>query len=429
MFLLVNRYAVNIFFWDQWDFNSATLFEKHSLWQMFAWQHGPHRQGLGALLSFVIEPMFRWNSRGEAFLAWVIFTIAALLALQLKHRLYGPLTYTDAAIPLLFLMPAEYENLFGATNLSHGALPILLLVVYCISWTLSRPLPRYACVLATNILLIYTGFGFFAGIITPLLLALDYLGQRRSTGEVKLPAFLVTLFVSLASLFSFFIGYKFEPAAPCFRLFSEPLLEYLHFVAVMFSNFIGLKLAWWLPSLASGVVILWMGIALVAALAAVVAGGQQNRSRAIVGIALLLFTFLFCANAALGRLCLGLALAMNSRYVPYLAPAFLGLYFFCLSENNRRTRVLCLVTFVGIAVNASVPIRIGDRSMMAQFHDVKNNWRSCYLQRHDIQKCDALLKAMKRPEYRIYPWPSSTHLKEKLDYLEQNKLNLYAGRD
>jgi hypothetical protein len=45
LFRLISKYAVNIFFSDQWEFNDATLFQKHTIWQMFAWQHGPHRQG------------------------------------------------------------------------------------------------------------------------------------------------------------------------------------------------------------------------------------------------------------------------------------------------------------------------------------------------------------------------------------------------
>ena len=430
MFMLVNRYAVNIFFWDQWDFNNATLFEKHSLWQMFTWQHGPHRQGLGALVSFIFEPLFRWNSRGEAFLACAIFVAAALLALDLKRRLYGPFTYSDAAIPLIFLIPTEYESLFGATNLSHGPLPILLLVVYCIGWTEKRVWVRYAWVLISNFLLIYTGFGLFVGVITPFLLILDYVGQKRSgAAELKLSGFVLVLFFSAASVLSFFIGYKYYPAAPCFHPFSEPLVHYLQFVTVMFSNFIGLNQVWWLPGLASGVVMLWACIALVAALVATVANRQQTRTQGIVATALLVFTLLFCGNAALGRLCLGMVMAMNSRYVPYLTPAFLGLYFFCLSQRIRRTRAFSIVAFVAIAINASVPIRIGDRSMMAQFHDLKSNWRNCYLERHDIQGCEAMLKARKPPEYRIYPSPSVTSLQEKLDYLERNKLNLYATRD
>ena len=33
MFFLISQYAVNIFYSDRWEFNDATLFQKHSLWQ------------------------------------------------------------------------------------------------------------------------------------------------------------------------------------------------------------------------------------------------------------------------------------------------------------------------------------------------------------------------------------------------------------
>src|SRR5215813_15241915 len=72
LFTLISRYAVNVFFMDQWDFNEATLFEKHSLWEMFRWQHGPHRQGLGALLSFSVVPDPIKNKHSESFLVGAI---------------------------------------------------------------------------------------------------------------------------------------------------------------------------------------------------------------------------------------------------------------------------------------------------------------------------------------------------------------------
>ncbi len=46
-FRMISQGAVNIFYNDQWDFNDATLFEKHSLWEIFRWQYGPQRHGLG----------------------------------------------------------------------------------------------------------------------------------------------------------------------------------------------------------------------------------------------------------------------------------------------------------------------------------------------------------------------------------------------
>lgn len=100
---LISRYAANVFFMDQWDFNDATLFQPHSLWEMFRWQHGPHRQGLGAVISFLIEPHFHWNSRCESFLAGAMVILAALCALWLKQRLFGALTVFDVCIPVIFL--------------------------------------------------------------------------------------------------------------------------------------------------------------------------------------------------------------------------------------------------------------------------------------------------------------------------------------
>lgn len=428
--MLVNRYSVNIFFWDQWDFNDATLFEKHSPWQMFTWQHGPHRQGLGAIVSWLLEPMFHWNSRAEAFIACAIFVLAALLALYVKKRLYGPITYADAAIPLIFLTPLEYESLFGTTNLAHGPLPILLLVIYCLGWTLTHLLARYAAVLVTNFLLIYTGFGIFIGLITPVLFVLDYCRHKRArTTGPGLPLSLAVLLIAGGSLLSFFIGYKFDPAAVCFKPFSEPLMQYAHYVALMFINFTGIRGQDMVPSLLGGMIMLWTVAALVASLAGLFSKQEEGGARNLVNITSLVFSLVFCANTALGRLCMGLLTAQSSRYVPYLIPAFLGIYFSCLAYKNTRFRAAGIISVLAIAMSAALPVRIGDRSMMAQYHNVKNNWRNCYFERHDIQQCDALLKAQRQPEYRIYPWPASTHLKEKLDYLEENKLNLYATRD
>jgi hypothetical protein len=415
LFRLVNRYAVNIFFWDQWDFYNATLFQHHSLWQMFKWQHGPHRQGVGAILSWIIEPLFHWNSRAEAFLAATIFVLAALLALYVKKRLYGPLTYSDVLIPLLFLTPLEYESLFGSTNLSHGPLPLLLLVIYCLGWIYES----YFLVLLINFLLIYTGFGFFIGIITPILLVFDYVRGRRAEQPASFGVFLTALLMALASLASFFIGYKFDPAAGCFRPFSAPILQYVHYVNLIFANFTGIRGAGTFPTMVGGLIVLWISITLVALLAATPAERGHPK---LVGSALLMFSLLFCVSAALGRLCLGVETAQSSRYVPYLIPAFLGLYFATLGYRSRTARIVCIVALLAMAASATLVIRIGDRSMMAQYHRVKDDWRQCYLERHDIEQCDTLTGN------KIYPWPNP-QLKDKLDYLEKNRLNLYATRN
>jgi len=142
LFLLVNRYAVNIFFSDQWEFSAATVFQSHTLWEIFTWQHGPHRQGLGGVLAKLIEPHFQWDSRIESFFIAGIFVVTGLLSIWLKQRLFGRLEYYDVVIPTPVLTAIQCEVLFGAANLAHGSLPLLLVVVYCVCWTVRNPIYR-----------------------------------------------------------------------------------------------------------------------------------------------------------------------------------------------------------------------------------------------------------------------------------------------
>src|SRR5579884_2324477 len=117
LFLLVKRYAVDIFFWDQWDIHDASLYEHASAWEIFRFQHGPHRQGVGGLLSALIEPLFSWNSRTEAFVVTGIVVIAGIAILWLKYRLFGSITWVDIVIPMLVFTPAQWESDWNTVNL------------------------------------------------------------------------------------------------------------------------------------------------------------------------------------------------------------------------------------------------------------------------------------------------------------------------
>src|SRR5579864_1221127 len=210
---LTSRYAVNIFFWDQWIFNNAALFQHHSAWEMFRWQFGP-RLGLGPLVSKLFDPHFHWNSRAESYLACGIVILAAACALWLKHRLFGEISVADISIPILYLSASQYEQLFINTDLAHGPLPLLLITLYCVAWTIPNVSPRYALVLILNFVITYTAFGLFLGFLTPLVLIVDFwvnLRGRRRTALFSAAAVLL----SLVSLASYFYGYKLQPAVNC----------------------------------------------------------------------------------------------------------------------------------------------------------------------------------------------------------------------
>ena len=240
LFHLISRYAVNIFFADQWDFNNATLFERHSLWQIFRWQHGPHRQGAGALFERVVDPLFGWNSRTESFVVGGVIVAATMSGLWLKRRLYGKLSVFDIAIPAILFTPAQWQTLFMGQNFAHGSFPLLLMLLYCLSWTSRRQSVRYPLVLFINFVAIYTGFGIFLGVLTPTLLILDYLSGTRESRLSK--GYLTTaIVVAVCSLASFFAGYKFQSASACFSLRPESPVSYWHFAALMFANFFAVR--------------------------------------------------------------------------------------------------------------------------------------------------------------------------------------------
>jgi hypothetical protein len=422
LFRLISRYAVNIFFSDQWDFNDATLFQKHSIWQMFAWQHGPHRQGLGALFEKLVDPLFRWNSRIESFVVGGVIVAAAICALLLKKRLYGSFSISDIAIPAIFFTPGQYQALCVTANFSHGPFPLLLIVLYCLAWTCSRSALRYPLVLLINFMTIYTGFGLFLGVLTPVLLVLD---RWASTPNSRLPRayFVGSLIVSVASLGSFFVGYKFTAAIDCFSFQPQPPQSYVAYMAIMFSHFLALT--------GTGIFPWAVGVTMLGALSitlAIVVWQLLRRSttpvpdsqkqRAVVVATLIAYCVLFCLNTAYGRLCGGLWAAQASRYVNYLELGFLGLYFHLLSVRRPSIRRWLLSLFLAPVVLASLHV---DRGGMAHYRDGRQRWKTCYLRTEDINLCNEAVR------FAVYPWRSELpHLQEKLQYLKKTRQNLYS---
>jgi hypothetical protein len=417
LFFVISRYAVNVFYWDQWDFNNATLFEHHSLWQIFRWQHGPHRQGLGGILEKLLEPLIRWNTRYESFGIGAIVVVAAVLALYLKKRMFGRIGHEDVIIPLLFLTPVQYEGLLSTPNPAHGPLPLLLMILYCLSWTVHRQLWRYCCVLLTNFLLIYTGFGVFTGFLTPLLIAAEWYRLDTALRRGNHVASAFALLVSVLSVASFFIGYRPTTAAPCSPLRPQSLARYVEFMAVMFANFLGIKESFLVAELVGGGVLLAVLVGLVLAAIGLVSSSKAEREYIIIPGALLAYCFLFCLSAAVGRLCIGLDAAQGSRYTTYLILGFFGLYLCARSVRRSGTRIALLWAVLVLALLSALRLH---KSEMQSHATEKRAWVSCYFSRHDIQQCDLMTN------FKIYPWPEATHLQQKLDFLKEHRLNLYG---
>jgi uncharacterized membrane protein YsdA (DUF1294 family) len=427
LFEIIDRYSVNLFTWDQWGFNDATLFQRHSLWQIFRWQWGPHRLGIGGVLSRLLEPFGSWNSRYEAFGIGVIIFATSVAALWLKKRLFGNIVYQDLIIPLIFLTPSQHEMLVEAEGPTPFALPLMLAISYCICWTLTSGKWKYPGILATNFLLIYTGYGILMGVITPVLILLDWNRNRSEGTHNRGGVYGISFAVSVASLCSFFAGYRHLPTMGCPASLSISPVKYFWFTSILFARFAGLKASQSLvPAIIAGGAMSVFALFAVFFLVRRLFFEEASVWKiSLSALALLSYTMLFAAAAATGRQCLGLRVAESSRYVTPLIFGFLGLYFGALSMRSKHRRVFYVSLLWIIALLGSARIDRDEYIALNAYSTGKRAWKECYLTTHDVQRCTA--------QTQFYVIPRLDHafidedaLRHKLDFLERNHLNLFS---
>lgn len=418
-FALINSYAVNLLFSDQWDIYNA-LFREQGFWALFSYQHGPHRQGLGALVIRIVAGLTEWNSRADAFTVGVIIVCAMLVAFYLKRRLFGSLTLADAIIPLIFLTTTQYESLVITPNPAHGALPVLLVLLSVLAWGMRNAPARYTAVVVLNFLLIFTGFGVFMGLITPLLLALDIFQQIRTGRSNAWVPPLVALAFALMSIYVFSIGYIFQPQIACYQFPHPRPWEYPWFIGLMFARFLGLSYrpAMVPASILGGALLILLVGVLIYHMLMLVRMGMRGRGISAAITIMIGYSLLFCANAAVGRICAGVDSGQSSRYMTLLPPAFFGLYLHLLTLRRMPVRYGALVLFAALLL--PLPWHASDTDVARGFTAGKQRWKACYLKIEDIERCDHDTK------FSLYPAPPE--LKARLAYLKQHHLNLFADQ-
>lgn len=420
----INTYSVNLLVWDQWDLYEA-FFKPHTWLEIFCWQHGPHRQGVGFFLTKIVADLSGWNTRIEAFAIGAIVFLAMVIALILKRRLINSLSWFDVAILLIFLTPLQWSIFASVPNLSHGSAPLLLLMCYCMAWTLALPGIRYATVLTLNFLLIYTGFGLSAGVLTPILLAGDCLGIHRYGKRQDLGWPLAGVLISLISAASFFIDYTFAPSVPNFQFPIPAYWQYPVFTAVMLANFFGVKgagAASFITGSAIMLTMIWVCVFHLRHLARRYAAGKGfSRGSALDRIVVVLttFTLLFCTFTAIGRISLGLSAGQASRYIPYLIPGFLGIYLHLSSRTADKLRPCLLAVTVFLLIAATFPLRTADYQTLVWLTQSKTRWKQAYLQSGSVEASN------RATGFKVYPDAARTNLEQKLTYLKDRKLNLF----
>jgi hypothetical protein len=416
-FMVIRKYSVDVFFNDQWIYLDAFFRNQATVANLFFTELG-HREGLGLLPDIVLYPLTQWNTRVDSFLIGGAIFAAMLLALQLKRRLFGPLSYSDIAIPLIFLTTVQFETLLVIPNPAHSGFPLLLIMLYCHALLADNRVLRYALILVLNYLLVFTGFGIFMGAVTIGIFFLECYWSLRHITVVPFIRPFAGLLIAIASLASFFYHYVFEPYVSCFEVPHSHWLSYSEFTVLLFSGFIVPR-----PVTVSTEIII-LGAAIFSVLIVILVWHLLHLLQspacktAMIGAVLVGFSLLFAANVSVGRLCLGVQFAFSSRYSTLLIPAFLGIYFYLLSGRWYGMRNLMLGLWIVLLLPGALTL---PRDEVRGLAIGKWHWADCYVRTGNIAYCD------KSTNFKVFPNPEQTHLQEKLDYLKEHHLNLFAG--
>ena len=123
--------------------------------------------------------------------------LTMIYALSLKRRLSLTLSWADVTIPLIFLNPLQWEIFANTPNLSHGSIPLFLIILYCYAWIIPSNIFRYTSLFFYfNFFIIYTGFGVFIGIITPIMLSIEYFYIGTTSSKKEYVLIFVSIFIS-----------------------------------------------------------------------------------------------------------------------------------------------------------------------------------------------------------------------------------------
>jgi hypothetical protein len=415
-YLFINRYAINLMIWDQWSIY-APLFDGDSLWGAFDFQHGPHRQGVGAIVMCGLAKIGNWNSRWDAFAVGITLTVAAATAILLAWKC-GVKWVHLWIIPLLVLNIRQYEGFVHASNVSHGAMPVFLLMILSLCWYIQSPVKRLACVSLLTFALIFTGFGLFAGLLTPLILLVE---SRRhfSRKEYGMGWRGVGAIASIACFWLLFLhNYHFAPAVAEYRFPYEKPWEYLYFISSMLSNFGGLA-GYGVLSLIVG-----FGIACFLVFISVINGlnilrGSDDARRSTVIFCLSAFTLIFCIETAVGRVFLGWEAASRaSRYVTLMIPGWLAIGLHLSTLKSIKAAHWSVLGFGLLLMWGTLFLKPSDWELITRWSTGRKLWKDTYLTTHDVQKADEV------SQFSIYPGPAP---EGRLNYLEKHHLNLFNG--
>ena len=409
-FILIDIYSVNVLYYDLWDLYGI-FFNKYSLTDLYILQHGPHRQGIGFILTSYIDELSGWNTKWISITIGILTASSSVIYLIIKKKYFDKITLIDVIIIVLIVTPTQYGVFANTPNISHGAMPVFLISLFFLALFIKNFRLKIIMLVLLNFLIIYSAFGLLFGFISPIIL-LIILIKNRDNKKAFIDA-TIGLISIILSILLFFYNYKHSPANPDFHFPHDKPLEYLIFIAKMTKSAIGIPKG--VGDVLTYLVFIFQLYILTDQFKLVFRRESKDLNLLIIG--LISFSLLFEIATAVGRVSFGTHVASSSRYVIYVIPGLIGTYFYFISRFNLHVFQIIVIgafSIYTILNNEYMPT-------LKRFKESKEKWVEVYKKTENI---DSANEATAIP---IYPGDyTMTRLNWKLNYLKENKLNLYS---
>jgi hypothetical protein len=414
--ILIKDFLVDIPFVDQY-FIYEGFVENRSWRDLFFWQHGLHRQGLGGILQKIVLDAFAWDNRAVAYFVAIILFIALAVSIFISRKLFCfPASSLDVALPLIFLTSNQYETLIAGINVAAQALPLLLTIIAAALLFIKRTCYRTPLLALISAVSLFTGFGYHLFFSLAAIIIIDLLVNIRKHDTSATFHHLIILALDGIFLYSFLRALQWNPGVECFQFPHYPLYDYLIFAGLMPAKFFGFSYLR-TPVLATLFSIGWVVLALflMVYLTGKILRSEDPRWRAL--LMLLFFTASFAALTSVGRVCTGMYAAGSPRYMTLVIPCAFAFYLLLRLIPNRKIRNSIGPIFILLCLGGYLPLHLSQRDSLVKMSALQAQWRSCYLKTQSISECD------KQAGGNLCM--NSDLQKEVLDFLQKNGLSLF----
>lgn len=410
----VSNYSVDVLFHDQWDLYNP-MFGESGFFEAFFYQHGPHRQGVGGVLTYYLARGTGFSVIAESYMIASFLVFSAALCLSLKRRLFSAASIWDLSIPLIVLNPVQVGTVIMVPNISHSVLPLFFLFCVGHCWISRNSTVRFAAASAIAALSLFTGFGIFVYIGFAVLFLSDWIMSIRSDWRSDLPFRGFALIVLILAAIIFSTEYRWDPANDEMVFPHEPWSDYVVFVNYMFGRFIFI----------SKVARPYLGmVLLIGSLAVCVYTACRfflNSKSRVFSIALLALStsFGFIAMAAIGRVSLGVDGGGSSRYFTLVTPIVVSVYFILseiVSEQSKRA-ILLFAGFSLLVGISYVSNTVYADHKLSPVMEGKQRWIESYGELRETAMANV------QSDFSIYPDPLA--IESRIRFLEDSQLSAF----